>query len=155
MGLMSLFNIVNGHKETTDTDYAFYEPIPARMFKDKTLSGDAIKLYGLLGSEISELRLSKNGDYRVFPSFKEIEANTGWKNKKIGKIIDELVEHGWISRIDTPLRFHYQNNYYLAITPEINQELVNRRNKKHKKQSASANKRIAEKKLENDDISDD
>jgi hypothetical protein len=121
---------------------AIWDAIPKGLLLDNRISLGARALYGILTTYIN---LEKNLDERVFPSFKELQDVTGCSNPTIGKLIDELVEAGWIGNITNPKRFNYQNNYYLNNVPKINSRLVSKRSKKHKSMSEKAKKRLAEK----------
>jgi hypothetical protein len=135
MGLQILIN-----KEKKDGHKINWEIVPAIMLYSD-IDGDSIKLYCLLGSQISKESIAQNKDSRVFPSFEKIREWTHWGNKKIGKHVNDLVKRGWIKNITNPQRYNFQSNYYLNVAPVVNTKLVNKREKRHKNMSISAKNR--------------
>lgn len=135
MGLQILINDQKkkGHKVT-------WEVIPEKMLYSD-IDGDSMKLYCLLGAQITKKSISEHKDTRSFPSFEKIREWTGWGNKKIGKHVNDLVKRGWIGNITNPKKFNFQSNYYLNVISSTNEKLVKKRDKRHENMSISAKNR--------------
>lgn len=117
-------------KKKDGTPKFIWDAIPKMLILDKDVSADSFKLYCVL---VSYINIDQNHDEHVFPSYMELKAVTGYNRNKIAKCINELVGKGWIENITNPIKFNFQNNFYLNNSPKINKALIERRNKKHNK----------------------
>jgi hypothetical protein len=78
-------------------------------FDLKNLDGSSVKLYLFLRQAVNENRKDSN---LAFPSYGFITENTGLSSSSIKRAINQLIETGWIEKIDKG--FNAVNKYYLV-----------------------------------------
>ena len=101
-----------------------FTPIPNEFIDDiPNLNKFSPTVYMTL---LKHTNYKRDKEYKCNPSLETLIAITGLSQETINKAITSLIENGWIiNKVKTPTKSNYPSNtYYLSVTKNINQELI-------------------------------